>query len=912
MALAGGTRLGHFEVIGLLGSGGMGEVYRAVDTTLRREVALKLLPAAFARNPDRLARFEREAHVLASLNHPHIAAIYGFERLADAHFLVLELVEGPTLADLIAGRDADAKPGGLPLGRALAIAIQIAEALDAAHEKGIVHRDLKPANVKVTPGGTVKVLDFGLAKAFDEQEAVDLTHSPTLTALATRAGVVLGTASYMSPEQAAGTSVDRRADVWAFGAVLFELLTGRRAFDGKTVSHAIVSVMEQEPEWDRLPATTPPGVRRLLQRCLQKDPSQRYRDIGDVRLQLHDLATRSPAVESGSRPAAARSSTQRWAWPLAATVALVATASLAIYLYQRPAPSVHAVRFEVPAPDLSAIDDSFSVSPDGRKLAFVVWDTNRVRRLSVRSFDTLDAHPLAGTEGVFATPVWSPDSRFIAFWASTPAPGKLKKIAAAGGPVETLCEVPEQVLGGFWAGERIVLATTGHGLRQVPAGGGALTVLTALDASRNERAHGSPSLLPDGRHFVYARLTDRSESAGIYIGSLDDAPDRQPATRLLPDRSKVVYAGRQDGALGHLLFVRSRTLMSQAFDAENLTARGEPNAVVAPIEEGFGASATGVLVYRTAAAGETSQLTWFDRGGRVLGQVGEPGLFGPAPALSPDGTQLAVQQTNAQSGNIDVWLYDLARGGSTRLTFDPGADTSPIWSPDGRQIAFRGVRNGRAGAYQMPSNGAGNEKLLFALPEGAGALSSWSPDGRSILYTATDPMSGSDVWVLRLGETPSSPARSAPLLRSEFGEAAARFSPDGRWISYVSTESGRDEIYLRQFDPDSSAIASSGKWKVSRDGGISAHWREDGREIVYVSGNGDIMAVDVVTTPAFRSGVPNLLFRGPSRPRAVPVWTESGDFQRFLISVPSAERAGAASFVVVLNWQAALGAREKQ
>jgi serine/threonine protein kinase/Tol biopolymer transport system component len=929
MALTDGTRLEHYEIVGPLGAGGMGEVYRAVDTKLRREVALKILPPKFAADPSRLARFEREAHLLAQLNHPNIAAIYGLENADGIRFLVLELVEGQTLSERL-------KSGPMDVSEALGIAGQIAEAFEAAHDKGVVHRDLKPANVKITPQGKVKVLDFGLAKALGDPEPTGSSSDPdgqtTVTLQETKAGVVLGTAAYMSPEQAEGKPTDKRSDVWSFGVVLYEMLSGKRCFEGKTTSHVLVHILEQDPDWDKLPATVPDGVRSLIERCLTKNPAQRLRDIGDLRIQLQAAKSARPpssvvpaSVAPASRPEDARLQS-RWRWMAAAAAALALVVGAFVYVYVRPKPAPpEAVRFEITQPGNANLTAALSVSPDGRKLAFAATGADNVSRLWVRSLENLESRPLQGTDNVIGIPFWSPDSRYIVFQIT----GKLQKIEAAGGPPLPLCDVPGLLIGGFWTSDnKIVFAAAGRGLLQVPASGGQTSPLTNLDASRGEITHEFPSLLPDGRHFVYERYSSQPGNGGIYLSAVDARPDERGGKRLLADTSGPVFAPSPDSALGYVLFARGSngssqdfTLMAQPFDNRKLELAGDAVPVAEHVSSIFSASATGVLVYGTGTlnlpqGGSNTvrgQLTWFDRQGRVVSTVGEPGAW-QTLSLSPDNTKLAFSR-NAQ-GNTDVWVYEFARGVTTRLTSDPAQDTSPVWNADGSRIAFYSRRN-PSGIYQRASNGAGEEELLLKeepnpilFPSAGG----WSRDGRFMLLYSVE-ASGqigpeTDLWVLPLGGTASSPGdrKAVPLLRTEFAERGARFSPDNRWFSYTSNKSGKDEAYVRAFDPafvpGSGNPTPGGEFIVSKDGGASPHWRGDGKEIFYLAPDGGVMSVDVTTSPEFKAAVPKLLFKGPPR---VVFWDVSNDGKRFLLPVAGGTVSGTpAPYKVVLNWTSTL------
>jgi hypothetical protein len=675
-----GRTVAHYRITAKLGEGGMGEVYRALDNKLRREVALKILPPKFAADPSRLARFEREAHLLAQLNHPNIAAIYGLEHADGIRFLVLELVEGPTLANRL-------KSGPLEVAEALGIAAQIAEALEEAHEKGVVHRDLKPGNVKITLTGKVKVLDFGLAKALgdapDSHAKFGGADASTVTLGETKAGVVMGTAAYMSPEQAEGKPTDKRSDIWSFGVVLYEALSGKRCFEGKTTSHVLVHILEQEPDWQALPASAPVGVRLLLERCLTKDPAERLRDIGDVRVHLRALEKEAKSASKGGRVAAvgeaAWSSASvketrgaKWIWPTAGGAFAIAALALGgfLYFHPKPAPAVPPVRFEIGSPGNARLSAALAISPDGRNLAFLATGADNVSRLWVRSLENLESRPLQGTEGAVNFPFWSPDSRYIVFQT----PGKLQRIEAAGGPTLSLGDLSVPLVGGFWTSDnKIIIGTSGGGaLLEVAAGGGQLTPFTTDDSKDHTDAF--PSLLPDGRHFVYSRLANSPENRGIYLGTLDEKAEQRTGKRVLADISAAVFASSPDPALGYILFVRgvsslsstqffSGTLMAQPFDNRKLELTGDAVSIAEQVSAaGFSASATGVLVYGigvlsspliTASLAVAGQLTWFDRGGKVLSTVGEPGIW-QTLALSPDNTKVAFNRNIG--GNTDIYL----------------------------------------------------------------------------------------------------------------------------------------------------------------------------------------------------------------------------------------------------------------
>ena len=675
MTLSPGTKLGAYVISGAIGAGGMGEVYQAHDTKLGRDVAIKVLPEAFAHDPERLSRFQREAKTLASLNHPNIAHIYGLEENAGSSYLVMELVPGDTLADRIK------RDGAIPVVEALGIAKQIAEALEAAHEKGIVHRDLKPANIKVTPEGKVKVLDFGLAKAFsDDGSSQDIANSPTMSGAATMQGVILGTAAYMSPEQARGKQVDRRADIWAFGVVLYEMLTGEQLFAGETVSDTLAAVLRHDPDWSKIPART----QRLLRSCLQKDPRKRLRDIGDMDLLLQEGPEQAGQQQSlGSSP--------RWLWGATAAACLVAIGLAVIHFREKPPVMPDVMRFQIKLPDKVVFTRSAhpSLSPDGRHIAFPAVGADGHNGIWVQDLNAEEARELPGTDPTLDTPpfFWSPDSQFIVFDSST----KLRKVDVSGDPPQDLCDRPALAapVGGSWNRDGIIIfGTNGTGLMKIPATGGTPAPVTVLDASRHEREHELPVFLPDGRHFLYFRNSTLPDVTGEYVGSLDDPPERQNEKRVLAAGFGADYVPGENGNSVRLLYLLNGNLVSQTFELSELAVTGEPSPVVERIDTSYEtahfSAGPNLLAYREKAADVGFQLTWFDEQGKIIGKVGDPAPYITTVRISRDGTRVAFAQGAIGSPNDDLWLVDLARGTSTRFTFGPGKNEYPVWSPDGK------------------------------------------------------------------------------------------------------------------------------------------------------------------------------------------------------------------------------------
>jgi len=912
MPLFSGTRLGPYEVGAQIGAGGMGEVYRATDTNLKRQVAIKVLPASVADDAERLARFQREAEVLAALNHPNIAAIYGLEKADRTIALVIELVEGPTLSDRIA-------QGAIPLDEALYTARQIAEALETAHEQGIIHRDLKPANIKVRPDGTVKVLDFGLAAVAQGASAIpaDATNSPTLTLAATRAGVILGTAGYMSPEQAAGKPVDKRADIWSFGVVLFEMLSGTRLFDGESVSHTLADVQRGEIDFNRLPGETPQPIRAVVQRCLDRDVKARLRDIGEARVALQRYLV-DPAGARAASAAHAAPARRPMLTAVAlgvAAIAMAAAASLAwVHFRERP-PVTAPVRFEMPAPAGAPFLNTGVLSPDGRSVAFEAPGPDGRPILWVRSLDVLEARPLAGTEGLSPGPIWSPDSRFLAFGVNG-FPGRLKKVAVTGGPPQTLCEYPGGFREGAWSSGGVILfGAATAGVMRVPDSGGPATPVTRIDASRHEIQHAGPTWLPDGRRFLYHRASRVAENNGVYIGSIEATPESQSTTRLLATDSDPVHVPASDGSGdGFILFLRQNALLAQPFDGAQI--RGEP----IPVSENvgtlgsygwFSASPSGALAFRAGiTGGAKADLVWFDRKGQRLGQLGPSQDLGTNVQLSPDGKRVVIirgvlAELSGALGNMQgarIWTAELSRAIFSRLTTGQGIEGSPAISPDGH-VAFTSALEGVGDLYWTRADGTGTPEPLLANSPTLKHPNGFSPDGKFLIYD-DHTTQRQDLWVLPIAATPDGERKPIPFVVTQADETFGQFSPDGHWIAYSSDESGRREVYVQGFAPDRVPAAAGGKWQMSTAGGDKPRWSRNGKELYYIAPDRKLMAVPVTLGLPFQPGV------------AVPLFetTATGFFPyavspdgRFLISMPAAGEAPTSSpLTIVLNWQAGL------
>jgi eukaryotic-like serine/threonine-protein kinase len=860
MPLSAGDRLGPYEILAPIGAGGMGEVYKARDTRLDRTVAIKVAKEQFSQ------RFEQEARAIATLNHPHICTLYD----VGPNYLVMEYIDGQPLK------------GPLPLDEALRLATQIADALDAAHRKGITHRDLKPGNILVTKAG-VKLLDFGLARLAHKTA----TDGDTVTMAMTNPGTILGTFQYMAPEQLEAKEADARTDLFAFGAVLYEMVTGRKAFEGNSQASLITAIMSsQPPAMAELQPMTPPALESVVKTCLAKDREERWQSARDLKRALEWVA-------NGTEPRLFAPSRSRSrgvvAWAVAA-VATLALSTLAFVQFREAPPEQRSVRFQIPPPEKSSIQ-FFRLSPDGRALAFIAGDG----RLWIRPLDSLQAQAIPGTEGA-TFPFWSPDSAFVGFFAQR----KLKKINASGGPPQILCDA-SNFPGGAWSRDGVILfaRTTTSELFRVPAAGGVPVQVTTKSTSAV--SHRFPEFLPDGRHFVYTVVFGGTEESGIYAGSLDG----KPPVRLLPDVSNAIYtppgtAGRS----GHLLFRRGDALMAQPFDPARLRMSGDVFPVAEQVAVGvsastalgaFSLSENGTLAYGVSVA-TAIQLAWTDRTGKPMGSFGPPGSYNRF-RLAPDEKRMVFNDAN-----LDIGVLDSVRGVTSRLTFDPAVDVTPMWSPDGLRVLWSSNRNGGFDLYIKSANGTGPEELLVKMGTGNGWGSDWSKDGRFIFYQMPGAKTGQDLWIApQFGDR-----KPVPYLQTQFDEQEGRFSPDGNWVAYVSNESGRDEIYVQAFPP------SGAKFQISTGGGSEPQWRIDGTELFYLGADQMLMAVPVKLgrsgSESLHVGVPKPLMAVPPAGNAgTPTrsYAVSNDGQRFLI--PNLAGGGTGPpLTVVLNWQAGI------
>jgi Tol biopolymer transport system component len=875
MALTSGTKLGPYEIQSPLGSGGMGEVYRARDTRLDRTVAVKILPSHLSDKPEAKQRFDREARSISSLNHPNICTLYDVGQQDGVDFLVMEYLEGETLADRL-------MKGALPQEQVLKYGVEICEGLEKAHRSGVVHRDLKPGNIMLTKTGA-KLMDFGLAKETMSRslDASALTAAASGQPL-TEKGTIVGTFQYMAPEQLQGQPADARTDIFALGAVLYEMITGKRAFSGKSAISAASAILEKDPEpiAASRPAS-PPMLDHVVRTCLAKDPEGRFQTAHDVKLQLKWIAEGgSQAGEAGHVPVG-RSRWQSASWVLATTFFLLAAAA-GVAWWQAGHRRSSSMYFQTPVPFAA---NDLALSPNGRTLAMVAYSP-QANNYVLWSYEVGGRRTtsLEGTQGA-SYPFWSPDGRFIGFFAD----GKLKSVDMSRGQVQVLCDAPNG-RGGAWNRNGVIVFTPDAfgGLFRVSAAGGSPVAMTKPDASRSESSHRWPVFLPDGKHFLYlgTNFTGQFEKNAIFLGSLDS----QDRRFLVSTSANAAYAEP-----GYLLYLRDKTLVAQPFDLRSYVLSGEPHTLSDEVlytrivnRAVFSVSGGEVLVTQTGKAGSNSHLTWFDRSGKPVGTVGAPGSYGNV-RLSPEGRRVAVDQTNQDGRNVDLWVFELDRVAATRLTFDPSGHQAPVWSPDGKQILFSLNLKLGAQIYLKNADGSGSAEEVADLGAGLSANTwDWSRDGKYVLVRK-----GNELWYLCW---PERVAR--PLLQAKWTVLNAQFSPDGRWIAYASNETGTMEIYVSPFP------IANGKWQVSSAGGQEPRWRQDGKELFYLSPEGKMTAVALKTGASFKAEAPVALFqtqrRQPVSSFAVFSYDVSGDGQRFLVITKVSEANAPLS--IVLNW----------
>jgi len=882
--IAPGTKLGRYEIRSKIGEGGMGEVYRARDEKLNRDVAIKVLPADLSENAERLHRFEQEAEAAGALNHPNILAVYDVGVHDGAPYVVSELLEGETLRELLDQIQPATR-------KSIDYAIQLAHGLAAAHDKGIVHRDIKPDNIFITKDERVKILDFGLAKlAQPTAEGVAQTEIATRK-VRTDPGTVMGTVGYMSPEQVRGQAVDHRTDIFSFGAVLYEMLSRRRAFRGDSAIETLNAILREEPP--ELTTSNPnvaPALERVVWHCLEKQPERRFQSANDIAFALESLSggsghsSRQTLLTVGAPASSSQPWTpERFVWLGICVMLIMAMAALVFALLTRSQPGGQPIRLALTTSAGATLPASITVSPDGSRVAFLADNPEGKRLLWIRSLDSLTAQALAGTEGATA-PFWAPDSRSIGYFAN----GKLYRVEAAGGRSQALCDVPED-RGGAWNRDGVILFSGSTGLWRVSAQGGTSIQATKIDAT--EEAHRWPYFLPDGRHFVFLGDAPTTENHHIRVGSLDS----QDTQILFSAVTRVAYAPP-----GFLLYVSQGALVAQPFDPQKLKVMGESTIVAERIatvggnhEFDFSVSDNGVLAYQTGSI--QSQLVWFDRTGKKLQTVGDPDTFASV-ALSADGRRAAVGMLDADGRNSDIWLLDLSRGSKSRLTFDPHSDGGPVWSPDGTQLVFFSNRSpdSHQNLFLITASAAGVDQLLLQ-SDSDDFPTSWSRDGQSILFTRYGKMRAG-VWLMPL----SGDRQPKPLFQSPaFDQGAAVFSPNGRFIAYTSNESGRWEVYVQSFPP------SGDKLTVSTNGGALPLWRDDGKELFYLTDDGRVMSAEIKSGAKIESGVPQQLFQTRIKFTADYPYAINPDGSRFLINIP-AETNDAAPMIVVLNWTAAL------
>jgi Tol biopolymer transport system component len=888
MALDPGTKLGPYEITGALGAGGMGEVYRGRDTRIDRTVAIKVLPSHLASNPDLRSRFDREARAISSLNHPNICSLFDIGSQGGVDFLVMEFLEGESLSDIL-------KRGPVPTSELLRIAIQIADALDKAHKQGLVHRDLKPANIVLTKHGA-KLLDFGLAKWQENQQVKGLSGVTRTSSPLTQEGSIVGTFQYMSPEQLEGNEADARSDLFSLGVVLYEMATGVRPFEGKSQASLIASIMKVEPRpISAIQPMTPPALERVVKQCLAKEPDDRWQTAGDLKRELNWIVEGGSQVGVPAAVATRRKRRMHASWIIAAAAGAAAL-TLAAMMYLKKEPPIETSRFAIGTTGEMRSMRWPVISPDARTIAFQAIDTLGRNALWVRPMNSLTPTMLAGTEGA-GRPFWSPDSKYLAYVIN----GQLKKVAATGGPVQLIGET-KGAYDGTWGARNIILLDGGFSdsLRQIPATGGSFTAATTLDRSSGERSHAWPYFLPDGNHFLFLGAADSAQSQGLQtwtvkIGSLDSKETKT----LLQSNTKAIY----DPA-GYVIYNLNNILMAIRFDASKLEIIGEPTPIAENVSasnvnqgSGYSVSAGGVLCYQPAGGSSTSELVWVDRNGRELGKEGKSAAYRDL-MLSPDGKRLAYGLVDGQQNSDDIWVRDLERGVSSRLTFDALDDIWPVWSPDGSRLAFASNRNGLYALRTKLSSGLGEDEALVGDSSGHIGPYDWSRDGK--LISVQRNVSGQ--WDLGLVEMASKSVRW--LLTTPFNEQHPSISPDGKYIAYTSNETNRPQVYILELS------GAGGKWQVSNDFGIYPLWSDNGKDLYYTSTGGSVMTVPITTGAALQVGTPVKLFEtkfevGGFRLRRLTV---SADGQKFLIN-RQLDQGIPPGFVVVQNWWAELETR---
>jgi serine/threonine protein kinase/Tol biopolymer transport system component len=845
MSLSPGTRVGSYEVVAALGAGGMGEVFQARDTRLNRTVAIKALQSSVLTDPERIARFEREAQLLASLHHPNIAGIYGLEQEGAATYLVLEFVDGKSLDAVVR------ETGAMAPRDAVAIARQIADAIAAAHEKGIIHRDLKPGNVMITPDGQVKVLDFGLGKSIDDAASAgqSAANSPTVTLGATQAGVVLGTAGYMSPEQAKGRPADRRSDVWSFGCLLFELLAGSRAFDGEDITDTIAAIVRGEPNMKALPATTTPALRQLVERCLVKDRTQRLSDMSVVRYILNEPGILDATAVTPVTATGVTGSRNRGTLWLVSTAALgLVTLALAYLYFTRAAitPAAAPIRFTIAYPSTTrplsngADNHGVSLSPDGEYVAFSAADrkTGQVA-IYLRRLSALDAFIIPGTEdGRY--PFWSPDSKTIAFYSQ----GKLKRINIDGSLPKVICDAPTGGWGGAWNDEDVIVAglvDPGPLLRVSAKGDSAPVVVTTIGAGDFD--HDWPHFLPDGRHFIYSAWSNSISVFGsIFVGSLDP---KESSKQLIKEIIEPAGFAKPN----YLLILRSDTLTAQELDLRTFELHGEPLTIGTNATNPISTSATGMIGYTTRPRNQKSRIAWINVDGTQEQSIVDPGYYAD-PSVSPDGTRIAYGKKDSEAGSFDIWVRDVASGAEQRLTFDPANEISPVWSPDGSEIIYRSDRKPE-GLYRKRANGTGEEKLVALSEKFAVSPYQWRADNTVLAYGGEV---STDILKISLADSTITPVVTSKSLT----EQRAAVSPDGKWLAYDSRETARFEVYLTTYPP-----SAGSRWMVTTTGGAEPKWSKDGRQLFYVAAaTGALMVAAVVPGDPPRFTSPRMVHPG--------------------------------------------------